>query len=205
MRREEILEAAAAVLYERGLLNTRISDVADRAGFASQTVLYYFKSKDQLLEAALDETETAFFERLAAGQKDLDGAAARLVYLIEETSCGPGAINDWTLWMEMSVRARRDPAVRDAYFRLDSRLRRLISKVVRDGQEAGEFTRDANPDDFALAISGLIDGLGVLVTLGHPDVTAERMIECCLDMVSTKLGVGLTATATANTAQRSER
>lgn len=192
VRKEEILAAAAEVLFERGLLNTRISDIAERAGLAPQTVLYYFESKDGLLAAALDQTESDFFDRTTARLADLDSAADRLIYLIEETSCGP----DWTLWMEMWVRARREPAVRDAYFALDSRLRRLISKVVRDGQDAGEFSRKAYADDVALALSGLIDGLGALVTLGHPDVTTERMIETCLDMVSTKLGIELTATAT---------
>ena len=75
--------------------------------------------------------------------------------------------------MEMWVRARRDPAVRDTYFRLDRRQRKLIADIVREGQqESGEFDRDADPDEFALALSGLMDGLGVQVTLGQPDVTA---------------------------------
>ena len=41
--------------------------------------------------------------------------------------------------MEMWVRARRDPAVRDGYFRLDRRQRKLIADIVREGQEHGEF------------------------------------------------------------------
>jgi AcrR family transcriptional regulator len=109
VRKEEILAAAAEVLFERGLLNTRISDIAERAGFAP-TVLYYFVSKDGLLAAALDQTESDFFERTTARVADLDSAADKLVSPIEKTSCGP----DWTLWMEMWVRVRREPALRDA-------------------------------------------------------------------------------------------
>ena len=119
----------------------------------------------------MDQTDRDFYARLTEGQAQREGAAEKLVHLIEETSLGPGGLSDWTLWMEMWVRARRDPAVRDTYFRLDRRQRQLIADIVREGQASGEFDRDADPDDFALALSGLMDGLGVQVTLGQPDVT----------------------------------
>jgi transcriptional regulator BetI-like protein len=93
--------------------------------------------------------------------------------------------------MEMWVRARRDPAVRDTYFRLDRRQRGLIADIVREGQASGEFDRDADPDDFAVVLSGLMDGLGVQVTLGQPDVTAERMVDRCLALASVELGCEL--------------
>ena len=89
--------------------------------------------------------------------------------------------------MEMWVRARRDENVRSTYFRLDRRQRDLIADIVREGQASGEFDADADPDDFALALSGLMDGLGVQVTLGQPDVTAERMIDRCLALASSEL------------------
>ncbi len=73
-----------------------------------------------------------------------EDAGDRLVNLIEETSLGPGGLNDYTLWMEIWVRARRDPSVRRSYFRLDRRQRVLIADIVRDGQQSGEFS-DATP------------------------------------------------------------
>jgi hypothetical protein len=91
----------------------------------------------------------------------------------------------------MWVRARRDPTVRGNYFRLNRRERRLIAEIVRAGQAEGEFTRDVDPDDFALALSALMDGLGVQVTLGQPDVTPERMVGRCLAFASTELGCEL--------------
>ena len=93
--------------------------------------------------------------------------------------------------MEIWVRARRDPSVRKSYFRLDRRQRVLIADIVREGQAAGEFTADADPDDFALTLSGLLDGLGVQVTLGQPDVTPARMVDRCLTLASGDLGCDL--------------
>jgi len=191
LRKPQIISAAADVLYERGLFDTRIGDIAERAGTSAPTILYYFESKDRLLEEAVDQTDRDFYERLTEGQAKREGAVDKLVHLIEETSLGPGGLSDWTLWMEMWVRARRDPTVRDAYFRLDRRQRKLIADIVREGQDEGAFEPGVDPDEFALALSGLMDGLGVQVTLGQPDVTAERMVDRCLALAESELGCDL--------------
>ena len=73
--------------------------------------------------------------------------------------------------MDMWVRARRDPSVRATYFRLDRRQRALIADIVRDGTDQRRLRRRRRPEDFATALSGMLDGLGVQVTLGQPDVT----------------------------------
>jgi len=187
LRKPQIISAAADVLYERGLFDTRIGDIAERAGTSAPTILYYFESKDRLLEEAVDQTDRDFYARLTEGQARQEGAADKLVHLIEETSLGPAGLSDWTLWMEMWVRARRDPAVRDAYFRLDRRQRKLIADIVREGQREGRFDPDVDADDFAIALSGLMDGLGVQVTLGQPDVTPERMVARCLALAESEL------------------
>jgi AcrR family transcriptional regulator len=192
LRKPQIIAAAAEVLYERGLFDTRIGDIAERAGTSSPTILYYFESKDRLLEEAVQYADRQFYERLSEGNDRIEQASGKLVHLIEETSLGPGGLNDYTLWMEIWVRARRDASVRRSYFRLDRRQRVLIADIVREGQRAGEFTADADPDDFALALSGLLDGLGVQVTLGQPDVTPERMVARCLALASSELGFEFT-------------
>jgi AcrR family transcriptional regulator len=202
LRKPQIIAAAAEVLYERGLFDTRIGDIAERAGTSSPTILYYFESKDRLLEEAVEYADHTFYDRLSAGQGRLEEPADRLAHLIEETSLGPGGLNDYTLWMEIWVRARRDPSVRRSYFRLDRRQRVLIADIVREGQEAGVFSGDADPDDFALMLSGLMDGLGVQVTLGQPDVTPARMVDRCLALASSELHCDLRRSRPIKTTQR---
>ncbi len=191
LRKPQIVAAAAEVLYERGLFDTRIGDIAERAGTSSPTILYYFESKDRLLEEAVDHADHDFYARLSEGQDRFKRAGDKLVNLIEETSLGPGGLNDYTLWMEVWVRARRDPTVRSSYFELDRRQRNLIAKIVREGQRQEEFSADADPEGFALALSGLMDGLGVQVTLGQPDLTPARMVQLCLALASSQLGCDL--------------
>ena len=75
----------------------------------------------------------------------------------------------------MWLQARHRPHMRPTYESLERRLRALIADVVREGQRAGEFG-PADADDVATALSAMLDGLGVQVTLEHPDVTPERMV-----------------------------
>jgi AcrR family transcriptional regulator len=191
LRKPQIVAAAAEVLYERGLFDTRIIDIAERAGTSSPTILYYFESKDRLLEEAVEYADRGFYDRLADGQDRAGSPGERLVDLIEQTSLGPGGLNDYTLWMEIWVRARRDESVHSTYVELDRRQRALIAEIVREGQHEGEFDAAADPADFAVVLSGLLDGLGVQVTLGQPDVTPERMVDRCLAVASRELGCEL--------------
>jgi AcrR family transcriptional regulator len=192
LRKPQIIAAAAEVLYERGLFDTRIGDIAARAGTSAPTILYYFESKDRLLEEAVDHADREWYGRLSERLEECDGAAAKLTHLIEETSLGEGQLGDWTLWLEIWVRARREPEVRTSYPRLDRRQRALIARIVREGQQAGEFSTEPDPDDVALGLSALMDGLGVQITLGQPDVSRERMVRRCLALASLELGCELT-------------
>ena len=191
LRKPQIVAAAAEVIYQRGLLDARIGDIAKKAGTSGPTVLYYFESKDRLFEEVVDQSDREFYGRLTEGQARHERASDKLVHLIEETSRGLSGISDYTLWMELWVRARRDRTVRRTYFRLNRRERSLIADIVREGQESGEFSAEADAEEFALALSALMDGLGIQVTLGQPDVSAERMVERCLALASAELGCEL--------------
>ena len=66
IRRPQILAAAIEVIAERGIAATRIADVAERAGTSPAGVLYWFKTKDELLGQALTADERRFADDLAA-------------------------------------------------------------------------------------------------------------------------------------------
>src|SRR5579863_2238164 len=88
LRKPQIVAAAAEVLYERGLFETRIGDIAERAGTSSPTILYYFESKDRLLEEAVDHADREWYERLGERLERCESAGAKLALLIDETSRG---------------------------------------------------------------------------------------------------------------------
>ena len=92
------------------------------------------------------------------------------------------------LWMELWVRALRDPAVNAAREKLDARWRAAIADVVRDGQAAGEFG-SVDPEEFALTLGALMDGFAIQLALRDPAVTPERVREHCMALVEERLGL----------------
>lgn len=54
-RRAAILEAARALFAEKGLLASTIDELAERAEVAKGTIYLYFKSKEEILSALLDD------------------------------------------------------------------------------------------------------------------------------------------------------
>ena len=72
-RREQMLHAALEVISARGYADTRIADVAERAGVSPALVIYYFKTKDQLLTEAIRYYEDTWY---AVGQSRLSGLAS---------------------------------------------------------------------------------------------------------------------------------
>ncbi len=65
-RRAQMLAAALEVISERGFADTRIADVAERAGVSPALVIYYFKTKDQLLTEAIRHYDDSWY---AVGQR----------------------------------------------------------------------------------------------------------------------------------------
>ena len=137
VRRPAILKAAAEVIAERGVIGTRIADVAERADTSAPGVLYWFATKDELLTEALSFADDRFYAELSDELAQLDGARARLARIVELWPAEGDA--EAVLWMELWVRALRDPEVGAARERLDGRWRAAIADVVREGQAAGEF------------------------------------------------------------------
>ncbi|HJR91199.1 MAG TPA: TetR family transcriptional regulator C-terminal domain-containing protein [Acidimicrobiia bacterium] len=195
LRRQQILEAAAAVIAERGLADARIADIADRIGVSPALILYYFESKDVLLGEALAHKDRQFFESVTAAMAEAESPGRRLATLIEAScptrTAGLGVDDEYVLWIEVWSRSRHDTTLAKSRREMDGRWRGAIADVVRHGQDVGEFGVAVDPDDFALRLAALIDGLAIQVVLGDDHVGPDDMRRLCLAAAATELGVPL--------------
>ena len=186
VRRPAILTAAAAVIAERGVIGTRIADVAERAGTSAPGVLYWFATKDELLTEALAFSDDRFYAELSDQLVELGSARARLERLVEVWPAEGDS--ETVLWMEQWVRALRDPAVNATRAQFDARWRAAIADVVREGQEAGEFGEE-DPEAFALTLGALMDGFAIQLALRDAAVTPELVKGHCMALVEERLGL----------------
>jgi AcrR family transcriptional regulator len=188
VRRPALLAAAADVIKERGLENARIVDVAERVGTSAPSVLYYFASKAELLTEALTSAEERFYDELERELQRIEDPAGRLLAVIS-AGCGEGDY-DAALWMELWARALRDPELAATRAELDGRWRKAIADVVRYGQARGEFG-PADPDEVAVLLASLLDGLSVQIALRDVEVTAPRVRELSVRIAERELGCDL--------------
>jgi AcrR family transcriptional regulator len=188
VRRPELLAAAASVIRERGLENARVADVAEEAGTSGPSVLYYFASKAELLKEALTTVEERFYEDFTVELDGLESARERLVHTVESMT-GEGDY-DAALWMELWARALRDSELAATRADLDARWRRTIEGVVRYGQERGEFG-PADPNEFAVMLGALLDGLAVQIALRDKEVKPDRVRELAVRLAERELGCEL--------------
>jgi AcrR family transcriptional regulator len=206
-RRRQILKAAVQVIAAKGLCDTGIKDVADRAGTSPALVIYYFGKKDTLLAEALAFADERFYAQTAEAVAELSSARDRLVELVR-CSCSVGEAEDdfeeWVLWLDLWARAPRDPDVARDRQAMDERWRTTIGEIVRQGQANGEFAR-VDPDAFALRLAALIDGLAILVVLRDPAVSRDRMFDLCMDTCARELGFPWTTEDRAAVTQRVQR
>jgi AcrR family transcriptional regulator len=191
-RRTQILEAAMEVIVERGLCETRIADVAERAGLSPALVVYYFGSKETLLTEALAYAEDLFYIEAFRELTGIEGATERMVRLID-LACPPVVRREsdeyWTLWVELWSRALRNDEAARKREALERRWRNTIAEVVREGQRTGEFG-SCEPEHFATYLSALMDGLALQVLFGDPAVDGALVNEMCLEAAAGELGFG---------------
>lgn len=183
--RERMLLAAAEVISERGLANTRIADVAKRVGTSPALVVYYFDTKDNLLAEALRHTESVYYlaldELLAQTAPFRDRLKAIVEFAFPHATPG-SPTGTWGLRLEMWATTVRDERLSADRQALDDRWRGLIQRVVTEAVEEVPQSR-RTPEAvrrFAAGWAALLDGLSVQLAMADAEVSVELATEIAL-------------------------
>src|SRR5690349_9944227 len=166
---QRILDAAIAVIGEKGFHNSRVSDIADRADVADGTIYLYFKSKEQILMAALDSAFEAFLRQAKQEMSGMDDSAAKLRALarlhLRELNKNRNLAVVLQTELRQSAKFLAEFSQRELKGYFD-----LIRDIVREGQASGEIRRDVSDKIAAACLFGALDELAtawVLSTREH--------------------------------------
>ncbi len=190
-RRGQMLHAALDVISERGFADTRIADIAERIGISPALVIYYFKTKDQLLTEAIRHYEDTWYAEGKRRMARLGSAAERIeefvaMNLLPDPDPDLNGTN-WKLWLDFWAQAARNSDVAHVRQKSDERWRDVIVSLVIAGQEAGEFS-DIDPHPFSIFVCALLDGLTVQIALDDPVVDPVSAYELSMLYVADRLG-----------------
>ncbi|BBX01060.1 TetR family transcriptional regulator [Mycolicibacterium moriokaense] len=174
-RRIDMLRAAAELICERGFGDTRIADVARRAGVSSALVIYYFGTRDRLLVDALRFSEVSFYEAAEEMLREVTALRERLSLLIRWTCVREGSEEipgAWGLWFDLWAQAFRHDEIKSDRAELDARWRQMIVDAIKSA-DPSEFDAKVDPRMFAVEFAALLDGLSIQVALDDPEVDSD--------------------------------
>jgi TetR/AcrR family transcriptional repressor of nem operon len=82
-KRERLLEAGRCLIHRQGFRHTTLADIARESGVPLGNVYYYFRTKDELLEAVAHRLGDEFRERAAMMEAAHAEPRARLLALLD--------------------------------------------------------------------------------------------------------------------------
>ena len=154
--RVRLLDAAARVFARQGYEGTKIMDIVRESGLSTGAVYGRFRSKNDLLRAAVCERAVTM-ARLG------DGGIARVADLISRlASRTTGALtDDEAVRLEAFVAARREPEVAKALTEANAGWRAAVQPLVDAAVADGTVAADVDPEAVLFFVRTV--GLGLLL------------------------------------------
>jgi AcrR family transcriptional regulator len=177
-RRRQLAEAGRRVLLDRGAVGLRVKDIAERAGIAPSSVLYYYPRIDELIMDVSREAMERYAERRFRRVRALEDPVRQLRLAIHlGVPTGPDD-EDSRLLYELDAftgSSRAFAAISSSFF---DRQVLLYQHVLESGAGRGSFTLAADADTIARGLVALEDGLGLQVVIAHPglDSAAAELV-----------------------------
>jgi AcrR family transcriptional regulator len=156
MRQEQIAEAALSLIGSQGMKDLSVASVARRVGLVPSGIYRHFRSKDALLEAAIDLIGSRLFNNVAVACSKASDSLECLklllmghVRLIRENESIPRLVFSDEVYGGHSARTAKMYGIIKKYLG-------EVAKVVREGQGRGQIRTDVDPDTISVMFLGII-------------------------------------------------
>ncbi|MGQ4389275.1 TetR/AcrR family transcriptional regulator [Streptomyces sp. SAS_270] len=186
--REDVLAAAMDMIAERGLEKLTMAALGREVGMSSGHLLYYFRSKDELLLQTLEWSEGRLgaergrlLTRAAPARERLDAYVDLYV---------PDGHRDphWTLWLEVWNRSQNaDADARERQVAIEGAWHRDLVALLAEGMSHGAF-RTVDADRFAARLRALLDGFSIHVAIGLRGTDRGQILSHVREFLDESLG-----------------
>ena len=161
------------MIAEKGLHDTRISDIARRAGIAYGLVYHYFKNKEEILDTIFDERWGAFIaavrEIAAADQPVADQLHALAHVILSGHRTNP----EWVEILLFEIQRTQRMLAPERRERVGE-LFHLTARILRDAQARGELRSDLDPSLACFVFLGGLDSVVTVRALGVIGIDASQ-------------------------------
>jgi AcrR family transcriptional regulator len=177
LRREQIAEAALALVVEQGLGAVTVRRVAEAVGISAAALYRHYKNKGDILQAVLEEHHEMHMANIrkarAEGKTPLD--ALRLLYamvmkLVERYRALPVVFLSDILWFE-------EPRLKELKMAHHHAMRETLVDLITQGQAQGEIRTDIRPGELFVHYLGLIAMPALMLARSDEEVDMARQTE----------------------------
>jgi AcrR family transcriptional regulator len=194
VRRQQIVDAAVAVITEQGLQNLSLSEIENRAGMSRGQLTYYFKCKEEILLAVFDRLLQLMYQRLGTPGGGADGEACAagawewVRYLLEKLLTQPAVSPEfntlqYTFLAQMGHRADFRRRLATLYEEWRGHMAGGLKEELARNPQAPA----APPRALASLIQGLLHGLAMQLAADPDAFDRDEMLQLCLDVLGTYL------------------
>lgn len=165
-RKVQIVAEVLRIADEIGPDRLSTTDVARAIGISQPAIFRHFPTKSALWLAVAEDIGVRLQRDWAAAEAAADGPRARLKALINaqlvaiaETPALPSILFSRELQVE-------NHALRDVFRGLLAAFQGRLVAAISDLQAAGDLSREVNPEDIAILLTSLVQGVAIRWTLG---------------------------------------
>ncbi len=182
----DILHAAAKVFAKKGVVNTKMVDIAAEAGIGKGTIYEYYRSKEEIFGDSFRLIFDHMKSQLADAIGNTDDPVLKLQKLInvtlkeflEHSGDLAGIMMDF--WAE-GVRTKNDEIMNVINLeQIYSEYRIMIADILHDGINKGVF-REVDANSLAAIIIGSLDGIMLQWIINKNLVDLDKICEVIIE------------------------
>jgi AcrR family transcriptional regulator len=159
LAKKKIIEAAYSIFYKKGYHKSRMDDIANEVGVSKASLYSYFKSKDDILQAASNQALTGSFNHYFYEYESLDPLEELYNDLIKSV----GSIH---LNFEITALSSHNKKIRK--INRDTYLKKLdtLSFFVENQQSKGNIRNDIAPGTIAQLLISIYTDISMQLIIG---------------------------------------
>jgi TetR/AcrR family transcriptional regulator len=195
--RARLFDAAVKEFAENGMAGARTDAIAKAAGVNIALLFYYFKSKEELYSAILEEMFAKWNAALMAPLHDASASPKERILKYVESYFDHAAASVWRprLVQQELMRSKHSPAIRKLLTKYVKPVFAEVTRVLEEGITGGSFRNDLDVENFIYSISGIVaqyfSHCSALMEISGEDMLSPKRIQArrvaVLDIISAAL------------------
>jgi AcrR family transcriptional regulator len=137
-RREEILRVAARVFRTKGYRTATLNDIADEFGFTRAALYYWFKSKEDILVAVIENAGAEMLSHMELAMRLPEPPAEKVARILDSHArLVLGNVNIFAVYL---AETKALPAkVRDRFEAGERQFVDQLASIIQEGIDQGDF------------------------------------------------------------------